>query len=316
MEFRFTEMSILPISLMIIFNGFNLYTVTGLSEHHHHLTTNVKMSSKSMKPKCDISRNPKCINPLEFSLDNNIDGWKSTYESANKKLGIECVNKDRTLCVPKHEVFKNNKLVNPLEFNLEGNHDNLKNSHSFLDNNCIYCQNYIKRFINLFLRSSGLKNYKLYKGAKKQVTFEYIINSSELDILQKFVENGGNNFAAVNEVLERILFPSEGTTFYEDFFFFGYSSIINKLSFINNSPEWLIVISVAVVGFSTYCIIFSSGGYYRAFINIIILILFAGYGFTWLRMYQINVYIEETRGIHPGHYRHPQFYSYFVFSPR
>lgn len=163
------------------------------------------------------------------------------------------------------------------------------------ENKCVV---YMQRFVNLLLRRSGLTNYNLQSGSAKQVAFDFIINSKDLTVLQKYGESGtSQDIPDVNDALSRIFEPSEGTVFSDkssafDFninipFSQGISSFSSTVySFIVDSPEVSIPICVVSVSLAAFYLVYVTRSYKLAAFTVLYIVFAANFGITWYRRYQ------------------------------
>lgn len=197
------------------------------------------------------------------------------------------------------------------------------------------CEVYMQRFVNLFLRRSGLRHYTLHSGSEKHVNFDFTINSKDLAILQKYGESGNcEQIFAVNDVLTRIFSPAEGTVYsdkpssfvYNINFPFsqGVSGFASKaFSSIVDSPEVSIPIFVIIVSVSILCVAYITRSYKLAAFTLVYIVFAANFGITWHRMYQEEVsarfYSEMKYSGVPLHckeqlpfYKH-LFYKYWYY---
>lgn len=160
------------------------------------------------------------------------------------------------------------------------------------------CEVYMQRFVNLFLRRSGLRHYSLQSGSEKHVNFDFTINSEDLAVLQRYGESGSReHIFAVNDVLTRIFSPAEETVYshkpssFEYNINFPFSQGISGFAWkvyssIVDSPEVSIPICVLIVSVSTLYVAYITRSYKLAAFILVYIVFAANFGITWYRMYQ------------------------------
>uniref|UniRef100_A0A1B6EIG5 Chloride channel CLIC-like protein 1 n=1 Tax=Cuerna arida TaxID=1464854 RepID=A0A1B6EIG5_9HEMI len=148
------------------------------------------------------------------------------------------------------------------------------------------CHTHLLKFINLLRRAIESHNPT---DSVNLVKLEFIITEEQLKILKEFGKDGSNGprLETVSEVLYKLFTTTDygrGSKNMSNYKLLQW--LQNAFVKIINSPEWTVVVSVSVMLLSTLWLVYKSHSYRLALFSVFLTIFFAGFGFTWMRMYE------------------------------
>ncbi|XP_046670723.1 uncharacterized protein LOC124360827 [Homalodisca vitripennis] len=156
------------------------------------------------------------------------------------------------------------------------------------------CNRHMLKFVNLLRIAIESQNPI---DSVNLVKLEFLITENQLNILREFGKGGndGPRLETVSDVLNQVFTQTDyGGSSKNTFNHKLLEWLQNAVLKILNSPEWMVVVSVSVMLLGTLWFFYKTHSYHQALFSVFLTIFFAGFGFTWIRMYEE----KETERFH------------------